>query len=188
MSELHVRGLIDFLWPQGDWFDGPQVHMLLDGARDPAISQLVRGGNLEYECLFTGDLSARLQTAAPYLVHLEAASPLTHTLLERSWNQDWGIFTIGPHYTTITQQRIHFKKLLRVQDETGKEMAFRFYDPRVLRVFLPICTGEQLELVFGPLLAIVAQSEDPGTFVRYTPESTRVGLKYNHIAHPVPSQ
>ncbi|MFL6656656.1 MAG: DUF4123 domain-containing protein [Massilia sp.] len=182
MSGVEVQSLIDFLWPQGDWVGGPQVHMLLDGARDPAISQLVRGGNLEYECLFAGHLSARLQTAAPYLVHLEAASPLTLTLLERSWNQDWGIFSIAPHYTTLAQQRIHFKKLLRVRDETGKEMAFRFYDPRVARVFLPMCTGEQIEQFFGPLQAIVAQSDHPGVFARYTPDSTRVNVSFNHSA------
>ncbi len=172
MSEADLQGLITLLWPHGDWFDGPQVHMLLDGARDPQISQLVRDGNLEYACLFAGQLSERLQAAAPYLVHLEAASPLTRTLLERSWNQDWGIFTVAPHHTTITQQRIHFKKLLRVRDEAGQEMAFRFYDPRVLRVFLPSCTGDQLTQFFGPVHMIIAQSGEGGAFVRYTPDGS----------------
>lgn len=30
-------------------------------------------------------------------------------------------------------------------------MLFRFYDPRVLRLYLPTCTSTELEQVFGPV-------------------------------------
>ena len=30
-------------------------------------------------------------------------------------------------------------------------MAFRYYDPRVLRAYLPTCNSEELRTVFGPI-------------------------------------
>jgi hypothetical protein len=37
------------------------------------------------------------------------------------------------------------------REKDGAPMYFRFYDPRVLRGFLPITTVRQEELVFGPV-------------------------------------
>jgi hypothetical protein len=158
MSQSRVQELIAALWPDGDRLDGPQVHYLLDGARDPAISRLVRFGKLEHACLFGGRLTPRLQAAAPYLVHLSAASPLTRELLERGWGNSWGILTVAPPDVTIVQQRLHFKKFLRVVTERGELLAFRFYDPRVLRVYLPTCTAPEFATFMGPVSRIVAEA------------------------------
>ena len=45
----------------------------------------------------------------------------------------------------------HFRQFLRVRDEAGREFFFRFYDPRVLRVYLPTCNSEELRTFFGPV-------------------------------------
>ena len=162
MTPTDLSALIDTLWPDGDSLAGSQVHMLLDGARDPAIAPLLRFGKLEYSCLFSGPLTDSLRAAAPYIVHLAARSDQTHEILRRAWNQHWGVLTVARADVTITQQRLHFKKLLRVQDEDGQWLAFRFYDPRVLRVFLPTCTADETARLFGPvdrLLMPTAQAD-----------------------------
>src|SRR5919206_403386 len=41
----------------------------------------------------------------------------------------------------------------------GTPLYFRYYDPRVLNVFLPTCSGAQLKEMFGPVDAFVAESE-----------------------------
>lgn len=160
MDEPGVRRLTRLLWPDGDHPGGPQVHWLLDGARDPRIAGLLRSGKLEYACLFDGRLDPRLQAAAPHLVHLAAGSPTTNRLLALGWGKAWGILTVAPAHVTLTQQRLHLKKLLRVKDENGRELVFRYYDPRVLRAYLPTCTGAEARTVFGPLTRLVAEDGD----------------------------
>ena len=158
MNEATLRKLTEALWPDGDTLGGAQVHWLLDGARDPEISRLVRFGGLEYTCLFSGRLHPRLEAAAPYLVHLAAGSPTTNRLLRQGWGKAWGILTVAPADVTLVQQRLHLKKLLRVQTEEGAVLAFRYYDPRVLNVYLPTCTEQERHTVFGPLHALVAET------------------------------
>jgi hypothetical protein len=151
--------LVGRLWPDGGGLKSPQVHWLLDGARHPDIADLVTAGKLEYACLYAGPLHPRLRAAAPYLVHLAAGSPGTEVLLERGWGKAWGILLVGPADVSLTQLRLHCKKLLRVQTEVGESLAFRFYDPRVLTTYLPTCTDDELARFFGPITRVVAENE-----------------------------
>lgn len=157
MNDATLQLLTQTLWPAGDTPDRSQVYWLLDGARDPDIARLVRSGGLEYTCLFGDKLHPRLQAAAPYLVHLSAGSPTTNRLMRQGWGKSWGILTVAPAAVTLVQQRIHLKKLLRVRTEDGTILAFRYYDPRVLNVYLPTCTRQECQTVFGPLQTIFAE-------------------------------
>lgn len=64
---------------------------------------------------------------------------------------------MAPPDVTLTQQRLHFKKRLRVQTEAGRQPAFRYYDPRVLNIYLPTCTGQELRTFFGPVTRLLAE-------------------------------
>jgi hypothetical protein len=160
MNETALHALTALMWPDGDHLKGPQVYWLLDGARDPDIVSLLRAGGLEYTCLFSGPLHPQLQAAAPYLVHLAAGSPTTNRLLRRGWGRAWGILAVAAPEVTLVQQRLHFKKFLRVRTEDGRELAFRYYDPRVLNIYLPTCTADEFHTLLGPLTALV--TEQPG--------------------------
>jgi hypothetical protein len=50
--------------------------------------------------------------------------------------------------------------LLTVKDEDDRLLYFRFYDPRVLRVFIPTCTPEESADLFGPISRFVVEGED----------------------------
>jgi len=45
--------------------------------------------------------------------------------------------------------RQHFRRFITVHDESGKPLLFRYYDPRVLRTFLPTCNAKELAEIFG---------------------------------------
>lgn len=160
MNEIALQALTALLWPEGDQLKGPQVYWLLDGARDPDLAGLLRTGGLEYTCLFSGRLHPQLQAAAPYLVYLAANSPTTKLLLRRGWGRAWGILSVAAPDVTLVQQRLHFKKFLRVRTEDGRDLAFRYYDPRVLNTYLPTCTADEFHTLLGPLTAMIA--EQPG--------------------------
>ena len=50
--------------------------------------------------------------------------------------------------------RRHFRDLLMMKLPDQKQVYFRFYDPRVLRLFLPTCTAQEIGLIFGPVITI----------------------------------
>lgn len=150
-AALDLDAMIAQLWPHGDSLRAPQVHMLADGARNPAIAPMIRFGKLDYDCLYAEPLSPRLRAAAPYLVHLAADSAQSREMLRRCAEDAWGILVKAPSHVTTRQLRLHFKKLLWVQDERGRKLNFRYYDPRVLGVYLPTCTREERATVFGPV-------------------------------------
>lgn len=165
MSGTRVHRLIELLWSAGE---GTEVYALLDGARDRDIAPLVRLSRLHHACLYSGHVSARLQAAAPWLVILAPDATFTAELLARGWGQAWGCFLRVPPDVSLRRQREHFRELLRVRDEDGRRLLFRFYDPRVLRAWLPTCTAAELDLFFGPVPNIVAESEDGRSLTSWT--------------------
>ena len=61
--------------------------------------------------------------------------------------------------------RAHLRKFLMVALESGALMYFRYYDPRVLRDFLPTCDSNQLRQFFGPVAAFTVQGEVDGEWL-----------------------
>ena len=170
--------LIESLWPRGA--ADQEIFAVLDGARSRRVAPWIRLRTLEYECLYRGDLSPRLRDAAPYVVHLRREDSFTGELLERAWSHAWGIFTRVPEAVSLERHRRHLRTLLRVKDESGRKLVFRFYDPRVLRQYLPTCTGDEAKEFFGPVPEILAESEDGGALLSYRP--ARDGVQMERIA------
>jgi hypothetical protein len=126
-----------------------QVYALIDGARDERIAPALRASGAAARCLFDGDLHPELAAAAPYLVSLTADSSFTATFVAEGWAHAWGVPLTAA--AGLDELRRHFRRFLRVADEAGRPLLFRYYDPRVLRVYLPTCSASELDLVFGPV-------------------------------------
>lgn len=154
-------------WPQGSRPDAPKVYALLDGARDPRIESLVRNSQAEFACLYAGELAPSLSAAAPYLLHLDPQQAYTWELLEDSWGQSWGCFVMAPAQVALDDLRGHFRTLLRVTDADGNLLVFRFYDPRVLRVYLPTCTPQERAAIFGPASKLIAEAGNGHSLIVY---------------------
>ncbi len=141
------QAIEDYLWPKGPSRD---VWMILDCARDQnRIFRFLLACHLEQSCLYSGPIAPALEMAAPYLLQLEHDSQETRRLIELSWGNSWGVFLRSP--TNLVNLRKHLRKFLVVRDPDGRRMAFRYYDPRILRAYLPTCGGEELQTVFGPI-------------------------------------
>lgn len=164
---MHIEALIQSLWPEGNSAASPQVYALLDGARDDRIAPLVWRSGLPYTCLYAGTLSPALQSAAPYLVQLAPESRLFHTLVELGWGQAWGVFAVAQADVTLPLLRKHFRSLLRVQDEQGRVLAFRFYDPRVLRAYLPTCDASERRRFFGPVQGMACEDQPAQALLQF---------------------
>jgi hypothetical protein len=158
MATSPIAQLLDALFPPrpADGGPAPSLYTVVDGARDGRIYRAVYDSRMDYECLFSGDLSYELVEAAPYLVHLTREARFTHWLLEEGWGRSFGVFAWT--LTDLESLRRHFRRLLQVRDAAGKKLYFRYYDPRVLRLYLPTCTPEERREVFGPVGRLLVES------------------------------
>jgi hypothetical protein len=141
------------------------VFAVLDGASIPDLLDMLYEHYPEFICLYRGELEPDIAEVAPYLVRLEQNSPITKWILERGWGNHWGIFAITQ--VDLTALRQHFRRFLTVHDEQGAPMLFRYYDPRVLRVYLPTCNAEELKTVFGPVGRYVLEGNRPEELLQF---------------------
>jgi hypothetical protein len=173
MDQVDADALVAQLWPNGDSLDGMQIYMVLDAARDPRIHPMVLSTGLEHCCLFAGPLSPALSQAAPHLVHLAPKVRFTQEVLRLGWGQSWGILAVARPDVTLPVLRRHFRSLLRVSVEGGGSLHFRFYDPRVLRLYMRTCESADTLRIVGPADQLICESEDAGSLQRYAaPQGT----------------
>ena len=143
-----------------------KVYAVLDGASVPKLPHRLWQDQPSNVCLYRGDLEPDLVYTAPYLVDLTADSAFTQWVLQEGWGKHWGIFAITP--SDLKTLRKHFRTFLMVFSPEGKPLYFRYYDPRVLRVYLPTCNVEEMRTVFGPIINYVVEAENPEQLVRFS--------------------
>ncbi|MBV6432759.1 MAG: hypothetical protein IANPNBLG_02903 [Bryobacteraceae bacterium] len=134
------------------------LYVLLDGSRDGKVVDLISGGEQENLSLFEGKAGVDLQFFAPYLVSVPPGSRLLEEITREGWGNSWGYFLTS--HAPLYDVRQHLRQFLFVKDEDGKELYFRFYDPRILRLYLPTCTKTETAAFFGPVLRFLIESED----------------------------
>lgn len=143
--------------------ENARTYAVLDGASVPQLPQALYQHKPDHECLYIGDMEPDMAEVAPYLVLLEPGHPFTQLVLEQGWGQHWGIFVVSE--AGIRELRQHFRRFLTVYDPEGKAMLFRYYDPRVLRTFLPTCNADELTKLFGPVKAFAAEGDTPAAIL-----------------------
>ena len=146
MAFQQLANIEDLLWPRGFTRD---VWMIVDAARDTRIYPMLIASYMEYSCLYSGRLAPAVERVAPYLVQLEFENSYTRRLLENAWGNSWGI--ILKCDSSVQKLRRHLRQFLMVRDPRGQQVLFRYYDPRVLRVYLPTCLEDELQSMFGPI-------------------------------------
>ena len=156
---------------------------VLDAARIKNLLPTLASLGAKPRSLYNGPTADDLADVAPYLVQVEPDSQLARWFAERAWGKGGAILLNSE--ADPEDLRAHLRHFLMVLDEAGKALYFRFYDPRVLRIFLPTCDAEQLKSLFGPITAFVAEDEDPAhalqfTLVGGTLDTERLDLSLEH--------
>lgn len=136
---------------------GGGAYAVLDGAAIPNLLAKLGDDSAEPVCLYRGELIPDLAQVAPYQIRLEPGTPLTQWVLEEGWGQHWGIFVLSP--ADWRTMREHLSSLTMAYDPEVQPLYFRYYDPRVLRSYLPTCTADELSTLFGPISRILCEDE-----------------------------
>ncbi len=144
------------------------VFAVLDGASIPDLVKSLHEHEPEYCCLYRGELEPDMASVAPYLVRLEPGDKFTELVIQEGWGAHWGIFFRTA--ATLRALRDHFREFHTVELPDQRTVLFRYYDPRVLRCFLPACTVAELRSFFGPVQSFVLEGESPeeGAIYRLT--------------------
>lgn len=129
----------------------------------PAMGMLE--GGAQYESLFEGWAKPKMALFAPYLVSLPPWSKLLEKLVTKGWGKSWGVFLTCPW--AFADLRQHLRQFLMVNMPDGKQVYFRYYDPRVLRVYLPTCTPQEVAYFFGPVMRFVIENEKPESLLEF---------------------
>lgn len=157
--------------PLRAWFERERGdgawYAVLDAARSERVLPVLRASGGRFESLYEGWKAQELAEVAPYLVALPAATPLWDALLREGWGDAWGVFLHGA--LPFEDLRRHLRRFLRVRAEDGRRMLFRWYDPRVLRVYLPTCTDEERRAFHGPVRAFVTEDDAARAALRFAP-------------------
>jgi len=145
------------LWPAPP----ARLYAVLDAARHHAIHPALL--DLAYvdevATLYEGEAASALADVAPYILALDPDGAAFDWLWGDSALRGTAIYltsAAGP-----AALRAHLRRLARVRAEDGRVLLFRFYDPLIMRTFLPTCDAQQLDMVFGPIKRIVLADQDP---------------------------
>ena len=177
VEKVITQSLIKYLFSQ----PATNVYAVLDGASVEQLPQLLWEHEPENICLYRGELEPDMAAVAPYLVKLEYDHPFTRLVCEQGWGKHWGIYIITPAEVDIRTLRQHFRKFLMVYNPDGKLIYFRYYDPRVLRAYLPTCNAEDINIVFGPIGSYVLEDEDSSILQRFTSDGKKVSTEKVNI-------
>lgn len=160
---------------------GP-LYAVLDGARDPRILVLLREAPDEHRSLYEGTRGEALAEVAPYLVRLRTDSSLLERLVTEGWEKRWGIYL--PSALAFKDVRRHLRRFLMVEiEDTRERLYFRFYDPGVLREFMPTCTVRQVAELLGDAEAALCEGAD-GSVARFDRPRGRRASEVRHVPHP----
>ena len=150
--------------------DFQPLYALLDASREPSVLKVILESKEEHQSLYEGPQGAQLAHFAPYLVRVPQKSLLLDTLVEQAWSKSWGVFVTCD--MPLKELRIHFRHFLTVKLPDGTQVYFRYYDPRVLRLFLPTCFPEETTQFFGPVKHFLMEGEDPRLALHFTRGTT----------------
>ncbi len=160
ISSTELPTVVDVLSSQTD-----PLYAVLDMARDPAMFPLLLSSGAQYTCLYTGPSATKLENVAPYLVQLPPRCELLQKIVEEGWGNSWGIFLTSSQAPQTVWHELR-RSLMVTLETTQKFVYFRFYDPRVLRTFLPLADAQQRQEFFGTISSFLMEDEDAGAVLR----------------------
>jgi hypothetical protein len=141
------------------------LYGLVDAARDSRLFDLIVRAP-DYACLFGGKLDAARLRASPYIVRLTDDLPLVKTWNDEGAGRSWGIKCLAEN--PLPEVRRHFREFLQAQLPDGRRVLFRFWDPRVWRVYLPTCNKVELKRWFEAVDEYSCESLNGINILRFT--------------------
>ena len=174
--------VIRHLWARADQRQDQYLYAILDAARSEEIYPALVESSIEYRCLYKRNIPQVLAEAAPYLVRFHQGAPFLNQVVEQGWGESWGIFLIST--ALFKELAPHFREFIMARDANGNIFYFRYYDPRVLRVYLPTCNSSELDMIFGPVDYYFVEEEDGKGIIDFSFDGSALVRRYIGLEKP----
>jgi len=132
------------------------LYAVLDSTDRPKVPQKALELGERAASLFRGSPDENNWAVAPYLVEVDSA--VLDWIVEHLWQEPWGVFIMSK--ADMELLRNHLRRFLMVELPDGERWFFRFYDPRILKAYLPSCNRWELERFFGPVRAFTLLDQE----------------------------
>ena len=123
--------------------------------------------------LCIGNLHPEVKKVSPHLVELHADDPLTRLWQGEGWGQNWGLWIESRTDLHAIHRRMRHFTQAKLPSGEGPVL-FRFWDPRVFRVYMPLVEAADLAAWFQDIDGYVAEAEDGKGAVRYRLEGSNL--------------
>lgn len=128
---------------------------VLDAAvNDVLVDRLYETPELAFDCLSEGDVEPDEFYVSPFLTDLTGQGELQQWLVD-GWGKAWGIYLIAD--MELDAMYRHLRQYLRVRVPGEQFARFRFFDPRVFRVAMPILAPQQQSELLGPMQEVICE-------------------------------
>ncbi len=140
---------------------GGTLYALLDGARVPKLWVMLEELKLEHVPLFRESPKEDITHVTPFLARIDPQGVAPEWLTFQPEALENAIFLTSS--AALDALLAHFRRYLLVHDSGGKDVYFRFYDSRVLPIFLEAITPAEARGFFGPVSRFFVRDPDSGT-------------------------
>ena len=137
---------------------GHSLFAVLDACDEPLVLQIVAELGASAVSLYRGKAAEDYAAFAPYLIAVNDST--LQTIQTNLAPQPWGFLAGAAAGVTLADARRHFRRYLMVQSPEGRELYFRFYDPRFLPTFLQSLNEDELQAFLGPLQFMMTVDAD----------------------------
>jgi hypothetical protein len=157
---------------------------LVDAALDPGIESLLEDAPGEVYDFHPETAEMMMASARPTLVALPKNSNLLERLVRSGWGKGWCVYLTSS--APFIGVREHFRRHL-IADYAGRgDAGFRFFDPRVLRTFLPEFNFEQADRLFYGVTEYLVESQLPSTLLEFQMGIDGVTARSIRLSTPKP--
>lgn len=138
--------------------DNATLYALVDAARSDQVLPKLASGQCNYQSLFVGTEKEPLFSAGPFILSPSKDRSLFEWFATEAWGKSMVLFfTSQAPYDQLLH---HLQSLLKVITEEDDELFFRYYDPRVLRNYLPNCDTASSWRFMGPITRLMVEAEE----------------------------
>ena len=141
-------------------------YILLDAARLFVRIHEATAINPEHRSLYEGRSEEPLADLGPFLFTVPNDETFVNWYSSNGWGNAWGVLIETE--ASFDELFEHFRNFLLVKTDEDKELYFRFYDPRVLKTFLPTCRKDQLIQFFGPVDKFITEDNTKETAIEFS--------------------
>ncbi|HEY1757764.1 MAG TPA: DUF4123 domain-containing protein [Bryobacteraceae bacterium] len=130
---------------------------VLDASRDSRIPAFLDASGERYTVI----------ALTAYAVAVPQGSRLLDVLIKDGWGRGWGFYCDTA--AGLEELCEHWRAYAVLHTSDGRDVTFRFWDPRVLRALTPPMPDAEAAAFFGPIRRMIVESDKPEFALELTP-------------------